>query len=378
LAALALNVPQFAVTDEQQMLAETLGRLLRETNEFEVRRKRLSGNAPDRLALWPALADVGAIAAAFSEAHGGFAGDARTIAVVMAEIGTTLAVEPYLATGIVAGHILQNWSNAEARQVAIDAVIDGSQIIILAHNPAGDPFAGLPLIRTGHGDRAMISGSVGAVRHGDVAHRFLVPVSAGDQSLEIYIVPREIPGLTIESYRLIDSAGAADLHFTNVNLSAAMRLNFDASARQVLDGAIEWGLLGLAAETAGIVAALNQATFSYLMTREQFGTAIGNFQALQHRAANMWIAAEELLAIVELAIDNIAGAPSNQRDAIISATKVIADKSGRLVGNDAVQLHGGMGVSDELIVSHYFRRLAAIRTEYGSHDAHRIRFRSKQ
>jgi alkylation response protein AidB-like acyl-CoA dehydrogenase len=159
---------------------------------------------------------------------------------------------------------------------------------------------------------------------------------------------------------------------------ASALMQFDSSGRDVLDDALEWGILGLAAETAGIVAALNATTFTYLMTRKQFGTAIGNFQALQHRAADMWIAAEELLAIVELGIGSMASAPSAGRARVVSAMKLVANKAGRRIGNEAVQLHGGMGVSDELIVSHYFRRLAAIRNELGTDDAHRLRFRSKQ
>jgi alkylation response protein AidB-like acyl-CoA dehydrogenase len=146
----------------------------------------------------------------------------------------------------------------------------------------------------------------------------------------------------------------------------------------VLHDALEWGLFGLAAETAGIVGALNHATFSYLNTRKQFGVPLSSFQALQHRAADMHIAAEEIAAAVDSAIESLAAPAGVIRSAVLSATKVVADLAGHRIGHEAVQMHGAMGVSDELNISHYARRLAAIRAELGGAEIHRQRFRSLQ
>jgi len=364
-------VALFTRNEEGSLLADSLQRLLHEANAFEERRRRLRGDAPDRQALWAQLAELGVIAAAFNPERGGIAGDARTLAIIMAQLGAALVVEPYLATAVVAGSILQRWNEPAASQAAIDAILSGSRICVVAHTGFSDPFGAPGIEMTSGGDECTLSGCAPAVRHAEIAHAFLVPARTDDGATAILQVPRDARGLTISPYRLIDAAAGGTVTLEDVKVPAMSRLRFDRPAGEVLQEALERGVLALGAETAGIVAALNAQTFSYLMTRRQFGAVLGSFQALQHRAADMWIAAEELQASVDLAIE--CGSTSAAH-AMTSALKVIADTAGRLVGNEAVQLHGAMGVSDELIVSHYFRRLAAIRNELGTQDVHRLRY----
>ena len=363
----------FAHSEEQRLMEESLGRLLAEANEFEHRRKRLRAERPDRMALWPQLAEMGVMGAAFSEEHGGFGGDARTVAVVMEELGRALAVEPFLAAAVIAGRVLQRWSDEAARTKAIESIIGGEAVWVLAHDAGDNPYAA-PLLKVGlqNGVYAF-EGVVRNVRHADVADTFLITARV-DEDVAIFAVPRDSAGLNVESYRLIDAAGGGNLHLRGLRLPASARLKFSTAVRSLLDDAIDWGVLGLAAETAGIVDASNRATFSYLMTRKQFGTVIGNFQALQHRAADMYIAQEELQSAVESAIEALGQSHGNARLVAVSAAKVIADSRGQRVGAEAVQMHGGMGVSDELNISHYHRRLVAIRAELGSADLHRQRF----
>ncbi len=366
----------FAQGDDQLALADSLRKLLEDLNAFDRRRARLSGPAPDRMALWPVLAEQGVIAAAFDEAHGGFAGDPRTVAVIMSELGAALAVEPFLVTAVMAGRILRHCADQRAAQSLIDPLIAGDTVIAFAHRTVPDAFAD-PLVRlVGEGASARLEGALRAVPHADVAHSFLVPALNPAGGVDIWHVPRSLPGLKIDSYRALDASGAGDLCFNSAAVGAGMRLALDADGRQVLDEALQWGILGLTAETAGIVQALNARTFEYLMTRKQFGTVIGSFQALQHRAADMWIVMEELLAMMELAIEELSADAGASRAAVLSAAKFAADRAGRRVGNEAVQMHGGMGVSDELIVSHYFRRLAALRACLGNEDSHKLRFRN--
>jgi alkylation response protein AidB-like acyl-CoA dehydrogenase len=361
----------FAATEEQVQLGESLQRLLAGANDFESRRKRLRQEKPDRLALWPQFAELGLIAAAFDEAHSGFAGDARTVAVVLSALGESLAVEPYLASAVMAGRILQRSTSAAAARL-IEECIAGQSICVLAHDAGTDPFGTPTVTRAGGADGAALRGTIRCVRHADVATSFLVS-AASREGIHIYLVPRDAMGLTVAGYRLIDGAGGGDLILDSVQLPEAAELQFAADARAALYDALEWGLVGLSAEVAGIVGALNRATFSYLANRKQFGVPLATFQALQHRAADMFIAAEEIAAAVNGAIDAVDGA-SGARSAAICAAKVVADSGGRLVGHEAVQLHGGMGVSDELNISHYARRLAAIRADLGSADTHRLRF----
>lgn len=366
----------FAVTEEQRQLADSVQRLLAEANDFELRRKRLAGPKPDRLALWPQFAEMGVIAAAFDEPHGGFAGDPRTIAVVLASLGESLAVEPYLANAVIVGRILQHASAGSARALIEDSIA-GRRVLVLAHDAGTDPFSKPGVSATGDEENLVLTGLLRCVRHADVADGFLVP-AARNGTTAIYHLPRTTAGMTLTQYRLMDGAGAGDLHLDAVPVPAMAQMTFDVSPQTVLHDALEWGLLGLSAEAAGIIGALNRATFAYLNSRRQFGAALATFQALQHRAADMFIAAEEVSAAVNHAVAALDEAPGVARSAAICAAKVTADIAGRRVGHEAVQMHGGMGVSDELNVSHYARRLATIRAELGSADTHRQRFASLQ
>jgi len=366
----------FAVTEEQRQLADSVQRLLADANDFDSRRKRLAAPKPDRLALWPQLAELGVIAAAFDESHSGFAGDARTVAVVLSLLGESLAVEPYLANAVIIGRILQQ-STAGAAKTLIEASIGGQAVLVLAHDAGTDPFAAPGLRAAGGDGDIVLSGLLRCVRHADVASGFLVPAER-DGVTAIYHLPRAAPGLSLSAYRLMDGAGAADLQLHAVRLPPEALMTFDIPAQEVLDDALEWGLLGLAAEAAGIIGALNRATFSYLNSRKQFGVSLATFQALQHRAADMFIAAEEIAVAVNYAIEALTESPSPARSVAICAAKVVADVAGRRISHEAVQMHGGMGVSDELNVSHFARRLATIRAELGCADTHRQRLASLQ
>ena len=360
-----------ARNDEQTLLAENLRRYLAEANEFEHRRQRLNAEQPDRLALWAGLAEMGMLGLPFSEANGGFGADPRSIALMMLEVGRALAIEPVLASAVVAGRLLESANRGED----IEALIAGTSVIVLAHDAGTDPFA-LPLLRADAGDSGFVlQGVVRGVRHADVADVFLVTAQCQNQ-ICVFRVPRE--RVSVQSYRLMDGAGAGELRFENVRVEKSERLEFAQPAATALTNALEWGLFGLAAETLGMIEAANEATFQYLVTRKQFGVAIGSFQALQHRAADMRVAQEELDALMNLAVEAMGEGVSSQRSALISAAKVLADEAGRRVGHEAVQMHGGMGVSDELNISHYARRFATIRTEGGSRDLHRLRFGGEQ
>lgn len=348
----------FAVTEEQDLLADSLRRLLRQPTA------------------WERLAEQGVLATAFSESWGGIAGDARTIAVTMAQLGATLDLSPYLATAVIAGRVLQHWTDESAARAAIEAIIQGTEIVVLAHDATGDPDVAPKCTAIHRAGEWLVSGFIPAVRHAASAHTFLVPVSSAEGSIQIKRLDRGQPGLTLEAYRCIDGAAGASVRLTEAAVPASAVMTLDAPANEVLSDAVGWGILGLAAETAGIVSALNAATFEYLKSRKQFGTPIGDFQALRHRAADMWVKAEELFAVLEFAIASLDSPMGAARGSLMAATRVVADCAGRRIGNESVQMHGGMGVSDELNVSHYFRRLAAIRAELGSEDAHRLRFRA--
>ena len=217
----------------------------------------------------------------------------------------------------------------------------------------------------------MLNGLIRCVRHADVADDFLVTAWL-DKDVAIFRVPNS--ALAFETYRLMDGACAADLLLREIAVDSKSRLSFATPAMTVLGDALERGLLGLAAEVLGIVSAANYTTFRYLGERKQFGVPLATFQALQHRVADMAIAEQELRALLELSIESFAQPRGAHRTALLAALKCVADSTGRRIGNESIQLHGGMGVSDELNISHFARRLATIRAELGSADVHRQRF----
>jgi alkylation response protein AidB-like acyl-CoA dehydrogenase len=215
----------------------------------------------------------------------------------------------------------------------------------------------------------LLDGVKPAVRGADAARDLLVSARLEDNSTAVFLIDPEQRGVRREPLRLIDAGGAADLSFENLALSAGALLSFADGADAAIAIALEWTLAALCAETAALVGAANAATFAYLNVRQQFGQALAKFHALQHRAADMFIAQTEAEALASDALRALAEAPSDARSRRILLASLGCDAAGRLVGHEAIQLHGGMGVSDELIISHYGRRLAAIRNQVASADA---------
>ena len=339
----------FAETDTQRMLGDMLVRLLDVENEFEDRRARLNAALPDRMALWPHLAEQGVLGAGFTEEAGGFGGTMRDLAVVMGEIGRTMAVEPVLSS-ILGGQLL----------VDPGPLITGEQVLAIALSEGANPFT-LPHTSVDRDGR--VSGQKVAVRHADLAQLMII---SAIQNGEVGLWAVDTSEVSMTCHRVIDGSSAATVIFDN----ASSRKVGDAVAFEHLAARI---CVGLAAEAAGIIAMLNAATFAYLQTRKQFGVPLASFQALQHRAADMFAGQEEVRILTNRAIDAIDNNAPDAR-AFASAAKALADELGKRIAHDAVQMHGGMGVSDELNISHGLRRLAAIRSEMGSADVHVTRF----
>lgn len=344
----------FAQTDTQQMTAEMADRLLAKKYDFESRRQRLAQKAPDRLALWPQLAEQGLIGALAIEDLGGFGGGARDLASIMALAGKRLVVEPLLHSAL----SLAALSAADPTGLA-GALIAGEALAVFAHQEGSDPFAAPRCTFARHGQQLSISGVKLLVRHADLAQWFIVSgLLEGTPALAL--VEANQPGVRRHTTRLVDASSAATIH-----LDAAQGTQLAAGANPLLDRLIALQLTGLSAEAAGILRAACDETFAYLTTRKQFGVPLASFQALQHRAADMHIAAEEARVLAARAAD-LLDAASPGAALMAAAAKARIDEVARRAMNDAVQLHGGMGVSDELIISHYFHRIAAIRAEGGA------------
>jgi len=363
----------FARTETQDMIADTIGRLLRERNPFHARRERLALDPPQRMALWPALAEAGMIGGLFPESAGGFGGSGRDIAVIAYELGRSLVVEPVIAS-LVAGRVLLAAGSAEALAL-VEEIVAGTRVAVLAHDEGYDPFAAPSTRAEAVAGGYVLHGRKPVVANGDVADILLVTALLPDGAWGCFRVDAGGQGLVREDLRLMDGSGGASI---TLSAAPAQAILLGDAARAAIEDAAEWGILAASAEGVGILDALGEQTREYLRTRVQFGVPIGSFQALQHRSADMFIAAEEAGAAVDAvaaSFDGEAGPrPDPARSARVSALKLLLDEAGRKVGFEAVQLHGGVGVSDELIVSHYMRRLATIRVLGGGPEVHRARY----
>ena len=361
----------FARTETQEMVAASLRRLFFERNDFAARRDRLSGLSPRRLALWEDMAQAGIIGALLPEKAGGFAGTGRDVAVLAYELGRSLVVEPVIGS-LMAVRLL---SASADRAPQLDAIVAGDHITILAHDEGYDPFAMSSVTGQADGARYRLSGMKPVVVNGDVAHSYLVTATLPDGKLACFLIDAAAPGVTRTKCRLMDGSGAVALTLANVLAEPVL---IGDAARLAVQDAVEWGMLAMSAEAVGIFDALNEQTREYMRTRIQFGVPIGRFQALQHRLADMFVAAEEARAAVDAVAEAFVpegcGSCGALRSARVSALKILIDAAGRKIGFDAVQLHGGVGVSDELIISHYMRRLATIRMVTGSSEVSRDRY----
>ena len=344
----------FETTETQKMMVDMADHLLAKENDFETRRHRLTAAGPDRFALWQRLAEQGLVGALAGEAVGGFGGSARDIASLMALAGKWLVVEPLLHSAICLDVLAKT-----GRADLIGNIIAGEAIAVFAHQEGSDPFAA-PTCHFGEEYGGLtVSGTKTLVRHADLAG-WLVVSGILNGTPAMALLEAAQPGVGFETTRLIDGSSAATIRFSDVPA-----ILLAGNAAPLLARLVALHLIGLCSEAAGTLRAACDETFAYLAMRKQFGAPLASFQALQHRAADMHIGAEEARVLAARAAD-LFDAKSETAVLFAAAAKARINDIARKVANDAVQLHGGMGVSDELAISHRFHRIAAIRAEGGA------------
>ncbi|WP_340267986.1 acyl-CoA dehydrogenase family protein [Sphingobium mellinum] len=361
----------FEYNDEQAMLRETLAAFLRDQLPFEKRRetaKTADGFSPD---IWRGFAtELGLLAAPFAEAIGGFGAGATGNMIIMEELGKALSVEPWLESIVMAGPLLTGPGDE-----ALQAVMTGEQIIIPAIQwPLPAPEGRGPVVARANGSGFTLSGHVSLVRSAGRATQFVVAADlGGNTGLGLFLVQADIPGISREDARLVDGGRCADIVFADVVVPAEKMIAQGEDAAGRLTAAFDAGIAALCAESLGIQRMLLQWTVDYAKQRKQFGKAIGEFQALQHRMAEMFIKVEESFSMTIMATASLSG-PVESRVKSVSAAKVLIDQSSRFVGEGAVQIHGGMGMTRELPVADYFTRLVAIAHQLGSTEYHFQRY----
>jgi alkylation response protein AidB-like acyl-CoA dehydrogenase len=372
---------EFNYSEEQLALQDTLQRFISRDYDFDRRRKFSASSLGYSAEAWGQYAELGLLALPFGEDYGGLGGNAVDIMLVMEQFGQGLLLEPYLSTVVTCGGLIRDAASEPMKQQLLPQIAAGKIKIALAgYEAAGRydlSYVGCTAQESGGSWR--LSGRKTVVLDGASADYFLVSArSSGEISardgVSLFLVPRDAKGLTVAAYPTQSGARAADLLLENVTVGSEALIGAPSRALPVIERAVDLSIAALCAEAVGIINALNQATLTYLKTRKQFGVAIGTFQALKHKMADMLIAAEQSRSMAIIAAVHADSKDAAERRRAVSAAKAYIGQAGRLVGQHAVQMHGGMGVVDELIVSHYFKRLTMIDLSLGDADYHLASF----
>jgi alkylation response protein AidB-like acyl-CoA dehydrogenase len=372
----------FQHTEDRRMLADTLNRFIGEQYGFATRDQIARSSHGFSSELWNRFGELGIIGALFDEASGGLGGGGFDIAVVFESLGRGLVVEPFLDTLIV-GQVIAHSGN-DAQRALLGGLIDGSRIAALAHSEPDSHYelarVTMRAQRNGDGDGSAwrLNGAKAVVQHGEQAALFLVSARTegaddSEAGVTLFLVPRDAAGVSVRGYPKIDGGRAAEVSFENVMLGDDALLGAAGNGFATLEYAIACGVLALCSEAVGAMDVAKDYTLDYLRTRKQFGVAIGSFQALQHRMADMLLEIEQARSAVINAAAAL-GAERKVRERAVSAAKYSIGRIGALVAQECIQLHGGIGMTWELPLAHYAKRLVMIDHQLGDEDHHLERF----
>ncbi|HUN76678.1 MAG TPA: acyl-CoA dehydrogenase family protein [Steroidobacteraceae bacterium] len=373
----------FAYSPDQQLLRESLARLLTDRYDFEARKRILLAGSMSR-DIWSCFADMGLLSLPFPESDGGLCGGAVEMSIVMEAFGRHLVLEPYLASIILGGGCLRYGASAEQRQHLVPRIIDGSSILALAHVERGARFELAHVATTANrdGEGWRLDGAKHYVLHGQSADALVVSArisgAARDpQGLALFLVDSSAAGLERRGYVTQDGTLAADLRFSGVRVEGSALIGEPGEALPLIERVVGDALAALCAEAVGAMARALEITVEYLKIRKQFGVPIGSFQALQHRAVDMLVLVEQARSMALYAA-MMSGEPDvEERARALSAARYLVGRAGRFVGEQAVQLHGGIGMTEECQVGHYYRRLTMLELLFGD-SHHHLRLLARQ
>jgi len=371
----------FDLSEEQQLLADSLKRYLANEYSIDARTKIVASATGWSETVWAAFAEMGLLGVPFPEEHGGFGGTAVDVMLVMEALGEGLVVEPYWVNVGLAGRLVARGASAEQQKAILPSLIQGKRKLAFAHTERAARYdlqhVGARAKRSGRG--FTLEGEKRAVLHGASADTLIVSArTAGSDTdaagISLFLVDRGTPGLTVKDYRTIDELRAADVWLSGVTVPAEALLGAEGRALPLIEDAADYATALLCAEAVGAIRFANETTLEYIKNRRQFGVPIGSFQALQHRMVDMVISYEQARSMCYLACVKVDTAGPAERRHAISAAKIKVSDACRHVSQEAVQLHGGMGMTEELKVSHTFRRLTMIAQTFGDAEHHLERF----
>ena len=367
----------FDLTDEQRLLRDSVERLVADRYGFEQRRKYAAEPGGWSREMWAQYAELGLLGLPFPEAHGGFGGGAAETMIVMEAFGRALILEPYAATVLLGGGLVQAAGSAEQQADILPRIAGGETVLAFAHTErqARYDLADVAATARQDGGAWRITGEKGVVLHGDTADTLVVSarVSGGrrdEAGIGLFLVPAEASGVTRRGYPAQDLLHGAEI---SLHDAPATPLGTPGEGFAAIARVIDRTVAALCAEAVGAMTELHAMTVDYLKTRKQFGRPIGDFQVLQHRSVDMFTALEQARSMAMYATVMAESDDAAERARAISAAKVQIGRSGRFIGQEAIQLHGGIGMTMEYKAGHLFKRLTMIDKAYGDADHHLAR-----
>jgi pimeloyl-CoA dehydrogenase small subunit len=362
----------FEPSDDQRLLVESVTRMLGDTYGFAQRKGYMAlpeGYSP---AVWSQFAELGLLGLPFAEEYGGFGGGAQEVMLVMQAFGRVLVLEPYFPTVVLAGTAVNMAGSAEQKQAILPAIAEGSLKMAFAHSERQARYDLTDVVTTAkrNGSGWVLDGSKTVVSHGEAANKIIVSArTAGDRhdadGITLFLVDAVASGVSRRGYLSRDDTRAADISLSNVTVSDADVLGEVGRGLPIIRKVVEAGIAATAGETVGAMEAMNEMTLDYSKTRVQFGQPIGTYQVVQHRLADMFMAQEQGRSMAMLATMSIDNPDDDKRAHDIALAKVGIGQAGRYVSQSAVQLHGGIGMTEEYAVGHYFRRCMVIERLFG-------------
>jgi pimeloyl-CoA dehydrogenase small subunit len=367
----------FDLSDEQRLLKDSVERLLTDRYPFEQRKRHAASPEGWSRELWAQYAELGLLGLPFAEEHGGSGGGPVETMLVMEAFGRALALEPFLATIVLGGGFLRHGAGAEISADLIPKIAAGRLTMAFAHTERQSRWnlADIATRAVRDGAGWVLDGDKGVVLHGDSADKLVVTARTGGGQREregvgVFLVDANAPGVSRRGYPTQDGLRAAEISFAGVRVGAEHVLGEPGAALPLIERVAGEAIAALCAEAVGAMAVMHELTVDYLKTRRQFGREIGSFQVLQHRAVDMLVALEQARSMAMLAAMTAAEVDGDERAGALAAAKVQIGRSGRFVSQQAIQLHGGIGMTMEYKVGHYFKRVTMIDVMFGDADHH--------
>ena len=372
----------FTFNEEQSLIQDQVDQFVQKEYDWETRQSLSNSELGFGEDNWKKFAELGWLGISVSEDSGGFGGSAIESMLIMEAFGKGLVVEPFLETVIMAGGLIDDHGSDQQKSSFLEPAIAGEMHLALAYAEPQSRFNLSDVVTEAKadGDNFIINGYKSVVMNGPSADQIIVSARTSGTQLDehgisLFIIDANASGLDKTNYKTVDGRRASDLTFENVSVSKENLIGDQDKGFEILDSAIDKAILAISAEAVGAMEVLYKTTVEYTKTREQFGTAIGKFQVLQHRMVDMFMEYEQCKSLLYMATMKHEEKAEDAKKAI-SGLKYQVGKAGKFIGQQAVQLHGGMGVTDELNVGHYFKRLTTVGTIFGNTDYHLRKYTS--